>query len=38
MILPTSLTGLMYYFLPQYKSTQDPELEWVIFGNVVKIS
>lgn len=38
MILPTSLTGLMCHFLPQYKLTQDPELEEVIFGNVVEIS
>lgn len=38
MILPTSLTGLMCYFLPQYKSTQDPELEEVKFGEVVNFS
>jgi hypothetical protein len=38
MILPTSLSGLMYYFLPQYKSTQDPELEEVKFGKVVNFS
>lgn len=38
MKLPTSLTGLMFYFLPQYKLTQDPELEEVKFGKVMNFS
>ncbi len=38
MILPTSLKGLMCYFLPQIKMTQDPELEVVIFGYIMEIS